>query len=911
MDWVNGSIAETAVSTGGRSFNWNTDYGQSLVADLIEDGVSGVKGYVYEPYLTAVGYPSVLLPAYASGYNLAESHAAASTVSGWMGVVVGDPKMAAYADLFHDINIIDARVVGDVNVGEPTLVQVIVENLGIAPSNGSLIIQSRIGNVVLNESPLAMPSGDQYGSRTIVNLTFEPTQSGYFEIRIRYINASHEQQFENNMVSLSLFANDAPNIIKGYCNAPTLTRGGYTVCTVQAQDDSNVTAATMSWQIVPENESVNESLWIQQTMGKIDSSRWQATLTVPTDVELGEIALQIRVYDIANMSDEATYLNVTRVVDAPQTWYGPHVSGLDPLSWNRASTLTNKPNEGLLRHRSYTLTSCATDVDFDVMQAPPIFSASRGNMTNTTSVVLHGTNVYCYSSNLSLELGMSLEDIEVQVRSNEGSLLLERILWIDDVNPELSLFITDSNGTALDTVVGHGREQLIVQVSDIDDPITPFIGDVMVYWPGNEMFQIPLDIPQGVDTLSIPLSQIPTALESGELVIDITGNGLHGGTADATLSIPFEFTLPEVVFFDVCDDEGPTRNMSFGQTATLVVGVHSDRPLETPSGRLSQSGRSIVAPLTDEPVWGEGITPEACVIDENSTDMEWYYFRIKVDNSFSDGPGKIVMNIQDVDRLPTSLTVEMRFQHAPTFLGEFNSSPAMPGEDIVITLPVGDEDGLHTVICSFTIHDPSGAMLTQSATMAGEEIFFETKLSWIYPIPGSLANQTLSLEVGCLDEQGVRVTQTANVTVGPQEICFNCTSDDLTQGESKKQDDTRSIQAVALIGLLTLTVIFGAIGFALRANKKSTEELDWDVEENSGHDVESLFDNDDLMDQTEAEPQQEERIEPDSIPEGWTQEQYAQWLEGPIPDGWTTEQWDDYVSEQRAKLDLHDIGTEG
>ena len=55
MTWVNGSIVETAVSTGGRSFNWGTTYGQSLVADILEDGASGVKGYVYEPYLSAVG----------------------------------------------------------------------------------------------------------------------------------------------------------------------------------------------------------------------------------------------------------------------------------------------------------------------------------------------------------------------------------------------------------------------------------------------------------------------------------------------------------------------------------------------------------------------------------------------------------------------------------------------------------------------------------------------------------------------------------------------------------------------------------------------------------------------------------------------------------------------------------------
>ena len=72
FDWVDGSIAETAVSTGGRTFAWGATHGQSLVVDLLEDGVSGVKGYVYEPYLSAIGYPDTLLPYYANGYNFAE-----------------------------------------------------------------------------------------------------------------------------------------------------------------------------------------------------------------------------------------------------------------------------------------------------------------------------------------------------------------------------------------------------------------------------------------------------------------------------------------------------------------------------------------------------------------------------------------------------------------------------------------------------------------------------------------------------------------------------------------------------------------------------------------------------------------------------------------------------------------------
>ena len=85
FEWVDGSIAETAVSTGGRTFTSGASYGQSLVADLLEDGVSGVKGYVYEPYLSAVGYPDILLPYYANGYNFAEVNYAANPMISWMG----------------------------------------------------------------------------------------------------------------------------------------------------------------------------------------------------------------------------------------------------------------------------------------------------------------------------------------------------------------------------------------------------------------------------------------------------------------------------------------------------------------------------------------------------------------------------------------------------------------------------------------------------------------------------------------------------------------------------------------------------------------------------------------------------------------------------------------------------------
>ncbi len=91
-----GAICETFVSTSGRTFNPTTG-GQSLIADLIASGVTGVKGYVSEPYTFALAKPNILFDRYTSGRNLAESFYAASLVLKWKDVVIGDPLCSPYA----------------------------------------------------------------------------------------------------------------------------------------------------------------------------------------------------------------------------------------------------------------------------------------------------------------------------------------------------------------------------------------------------------------------------------------------------------------------------------------------------------------------------------------------------------------------------------------------------------------------------------------------------------------------------------------------------------------------------------------------------------------------------------------------------------------------------------------------
>jgi uncharacterized protein (TIGR03790 family) len=96
LGFLPGAIGDTAVSTSARSF-FVQSYGQSMIADLIAQGITGVKGYTDEPLLQAISSPSIALGRYTHGYTLAESFYAASHFVGWTDIVVGDPLAQPYA----------------------------------------------------------------------------------------------------------------------------------------------------------------------------------------------------------------------------------------------------------------------------------------------------------------------------------------------------------------------------------------------------------------------------------------------------------------------------------------------------------------------------------------------------------------------------------------------------------------------------------------------------------------------------------------------------------------------------------------------------------------------------------------------------------------------------------------------
>jgi uncharacterized protein (TIGR03790 family) len=89
----NRAISVDIVSSNARSFTHPVTYGQSLIADLIHHGVSGAAGHVYEPMLTAIARPHILLRRYAQGVMAVEAYFRSVPFLGWTNVYVGDPLM--------------------------------------------------------------------------------------------------------------------------------------------------------------------------------------------------------------------------------------------------------------------------------------------------------------------------------------------------------------------------------------------------------------------------------------------------------------------------------------------------------------------------------------------------------------------------------------------------------------------------------------------------------------------------------------------------------------------------------------------------------------------------------------------------------------------------------------------------
>jgi uncharacterized protein (TIGR03790 family) len=90
-----GAIGQTEVSTAARSFFPQTE-GQSMMADIIAQGITGMEGTINEPLCEGDTFATIDFAHYLTGYTMAESFYAGMPYLGWENIVVGDPLCCPY-----------------------------------------------------------------------------------------------------------------------------------------------------------------------------------------------------------------------------------------------------------------------------------------------------------------------------------------------------------------------------------------------------------------------------------------------------------------------------------------------------------------------------------------------------------------------------------------------------------------------------------------------------------------------------------------------------------------------------------------------------------------------------------------------------------------------------------------------
>ena len=881
--WVNGSIAETAVSTGGRSFNIDTSYGQSLVADLLEDGVSGVKGYVYEPYLTAVGSPSVLMNMYAQGFNLAEAHAAANLQTSWMGVTVGDPKMAPFADQIHDVNLFGVRQFGNASYLQPSQIQLALENKGMSASNGTILVENIQGNVELYRGNLTLPAGNESGSRILHTIEITPQTTGWMDLRIRYLNTSNERIKSNNLDTLRFWVNAPPVVEDLYCDSQIYARGDNFICTVEASDDQNVTSVQLEWAVVSNVSNLTGAIWNVQNTGRVDQLRWQTSVLLPSSLSLGTLVLRATAYDVDMQQGFLESLSAATVVDAQAQWFGPHFSGVDSSSWTGVNQLPYQPIGSMYRGESTDWKICAVDADFNSTSQLPLLSASEGYVSTMSYQPQVDSNHHCYVGSYLKDAGTSLDAVSFEVRSTDGVLLTSRIVNIGDRLPTANIEIHDGNGSLLDSVRGGGGEYVRILIDDTDDPSTSATGDLHILWPGSEKITVPVDIQNISLPIELELPTIETPLESGELVLQLEITGQNGAFAAEDYTSPFLLTTPNILSANICNDDGPIETLRFGSSAYMLVHLESERPIKTSQATLSQLGWSVAAPSLGEISPSDTSIQNCLEFPELGPSETIQKFRLRLDGTFIDGEGQILFSVRDVDGLVKSLNIGTEFYHAMPSTNLEPIQNARAGEMLSFNGTVEDADGIEDLQCV-------GSILQGETLIADLQVSLiplsPTKASFQFQFPttNALNNATLNASISCSDSWLQSDISRLEVFLLPELPCESCNQTNSTLEASQ----STNIQIPIVIGIiLLLSVIVASI--ALKRRSKVSEIPLW-----GEHEVELDAESDsvDVPEQSELK-----------IPKDWSEEQYASWLEGEMPEGWQLLQWMEFTDQQLALLD--------
>ena len=169
-------------------------------------------------------------------------------------------------------------------------------------------------------------------SRRIVSVNLTPTRVGFNEYVIRYTASdwlNPERVVENNIVILNIQVNDGPEIEGLVCTSWTAHRGETVGCTSTVNDDFGVTHARLGWRVNGSNDN-----WTFINSTSLDFINWYSSLKIPTNIDLGKLDLISEVRDAQNQVAQFVMNGVMTITNAPHTWFGVHVAGIDPVNWN-------------------------------------------------------------------------------------------------------------------------------------------------------------------------------------------------------------------------------------------------------------------------------------------------------------------------------------------------------------------------------------------------------------------------------------------------------------------------------------------------------------------------------------------------------------------------------------------------
>ena len=792
FDWVDGSIAETAVSTGGRTFVMNSSYQQSLVSDLLEDGVSGVKGYVYEPYLSAVSNPEQLLSCYANGYTMSECYAASNVLLSWMGTVIGDPKMAAYSDRLHDINISQIQIPTRLSAGSNGSIEIMLENLAPGVANGYLEVRERLNNVMLANITLSIPGGNDAGSRLILPVNVTPSRIGFTELIVRWIpgDSSPERIIENNIKTVEIDINGPPIIEEITCSTTTATRGGIVICQAEVSDDFGVSSAVLSWQYNGSIDSVSTSI---SATTQNNGSIWKAAILLPIDAPLDRVDLHWVVYDFQNQTTELHWDSAFQIIDASATWYGVHVSGVDLEPWQGFSPPIHGL-DGWIRGQLHVLTACVVDIDHDNLTEMPSIFVEGIELSLPIESSFSGSKT-CYQTTWTPESGGSLEPVSIALFA-DGIEWSNRSLIPIDLPPQAELSISGQDH------LDGGGDVIIIELIDPDDPTALYELNSSIDWPG-----------AGFQVIEDTAMTAPAGLEAGDAVISTKILDGKWAGLEWSWTRPVFLSPPAVSAPVMCESDEVSEQYTRGLSGIIWIGVIDSRPVDNIGIKFTAD--MATERMVPSVLFEQMVPPPSCT-PGNGLNAE--FFRIRIDNSYLQefplGSVEIAVFIRDIDSI-SGVSPTLGFEligSEPTL--DFSAMPIQftSGNQSTLTVQIDDLDGIQNMECSVLLKDQDDVTLYSQIFIPMMDGLWT--LDWTPP--GTAAtNHTLYFT--CIDETSLSVSNSMKIYA---QKGVNSTLDN--QDAIQQSEDGTPYNVIVGVVLSLLLLILIITSLLLSINKEET-----------------------------------------------------------------------------------------